>query len=173
MDDPNVVKRSVVDRYRAIAAEYVQLNDQIAKAEERKRVLEQIANDCVAAGRLFGFDAVTEAAAAPSSGQSSFAEISHSPAPAPIPAPIPAKAISIKGFAVSAAEKAYPEAVRASQIRQELETHGVHVHEKTVGMTLYRLLKRGFLKRRGIEWFFIPVDQRTSSQAGDEAEPSP
>ena len=46
---------------------------------------------------------------------------------------------------------------KAAPIRAYIEgVLGREIHEKTVGMTLYRLLKRGAVRREGHTWFFVP-----------------
>lgn len=69
---------------------------------------------------------------------------------------------TVKNFVLERAEKSYPQPVRASILRKELmKIRDEEIHEKTVGMTLYRLLQKGFLRREKFDWFFIPENQRT------------
>jgi hypothetical protein len=54
---------------------------------------------------------------------------------------------------------------KASDIRQHIETlRGEQLHEKTVGMTLYRLSLDGLVRREGRTWFFVP---ETKNPGGD------
>ncbi|MDQ2879086.1 MAG: hypothetical protein M3R41_08435 [Pseudomonadota bacterium] len=47
--------------------------------------------------------------------------------------------------------------VKASEVRRHLKSdYGIDTHEKTPGMTLYRLSKEGLVRREGRTWF--PVD---------------
>ncbi len=59
---------------------------------------------------------------------------------------------------------------KAASIRQYLEReHGIKTHEKTVGMTLYRLLKARMAYREGTTWFFDPTSSEKKNPAGDAA----
>jgi hypothetical protein len=80
--------------------------------------------------------------------------------------------MTIKEYALTAAQQAYPNPIRATALRRKLEATGIGVHEKTIGMTLYRLSRDGVLRRNGWDWFFVPEDQR-SRAAGRRDEESP
>jgi hypothetical protein len=52
--------------------------------------------------------------------------------------------------------------VKAAEIRAFLESaHKMDIHEKTVGMTLYRLLKQRLVGRKGHIWFIAPQRAET------------
>lgn len=54
--------------------------------------------------------------------------------------------------------------MKAERIRDYLDrTHGLTVHEKTVGMTLYRLSRDGLVHRVGHTWFFGPSKAETKN----------
>jgi hypothetical protein len=55
---------------------------------------------------------------------------------------------------------------KAAPIRDFLKQQGINTHEKTVGMTLYRLSQEGLVRRDGRIWFFIPEDQRMKNPGG-------
>jgi hypothetical protein len=47
--------------------------------------------------------------------------------------------------------------LKAADIRKYIETtYSGPIHEKTAGMTLYRLLKDGLVRREGHTWFIVP-----------------
>jgi hypothetical protein len=57
---------------------------------------------------------------------------------------------------------------KAADIREYFErTYGEVVHEKTVGMTLYRLLKARLVRRDGHTWFFGPSNAETKNPGGE------
>ena len=128
---------------------------------------------CLQVGKLFGFDleqiwqARIEAQA--KENQLFGPPPERSQASSAAPTPTPPKPKTIREHAIEAAEKAYPNAVRAGTIRKNLEEIGIKTHEKTVGMTLYRLLKDGVLRRDGWDWFFVPADQRNANSKAKEA----
>ena len=52
-----------------------------------------------------------------------------------------------------------PNGLKAAEIREFIEKtypNSGKLHEKTVGMTLYRLLQDGLVRREGHTWFFAP-----------------
>jgi hypothetical protein len=56
---------------------------------------------------------------------------------------------------------------RAAPIREKYERkYGVTIHEKTVGMTLYRLSKENKVRRTGQTWFFVPPEQAETENPG-------
>jgi hypothetical protein len=59
------------------------------------------------------------------------------------------------------------EGAKAAALRSYLEAaHGIKTHEKTVGMTLYRLLREGLVRRDGRTWFFVPPSAETKNPGG-------
>jgi hypothetical protein len=145
----------------------------LAEAKENKATADVQLKGCFDAANLFGFDlkfewdkrreqqrerqAQVAAAAMPSvevGAGLAFKEVPLSSAPK-----------SIKDYAIDAAKQAWPNPIRVSILRQQLETIGIKTHQKTIGMTLYRLLKEGLLRRRGRDWFFVPEDGRMSASS--------
>jgi hypothetical protein len=56
---------------------------------------------------------------------------------------------------------------KAADLRNYLETtFGTKTHEKTVGMTLYRLSQDGLVRRDGRTWFFVPPKAETKNPGG-------
>ena len=76
-------------------------------------------------------------------------------------------------------EEAYPAPMKAAQIRQKIESEqGIKYHQKTAGMSLYRLSQDGIVQRKGTDWYLIPPEQRLvhedkeNPEEGDEPNPS-
>jgi hypothetical protein len=83
-----------------------------------------------------------------------------SPAIAQAPQP-PAEEFSIKDYVLGEAAMAYPQPVRASEIRDKVLAMGRDIHPKTIGMSLYRWSQKGFLRREGkADWFFVEPEAR-------------
>jgi hypothetical protein len=78
---------------------------------------------------------------------------------------------SIKDYLIAAAHRAYPNPIRASLMRQEIESIGISIHENTVGMTLHRLLRDGVLRRDGRDWFFVPANSPQVAASREEESP--
>lgn len=142
----------VVQKFRNIAVEYKQNSEQIEGLQKRQAVLELMAQDCYAAARLFGFDLAAETAV--SGSPASIPEDTKPQNSTPL-SNLPAG--TIRDMVLEEAQAAYPEPVRATPLRVRLEQRrGESLHEKTIGMTLYRLSKDGLVTRKGRDWFFVP-----------------
>lgn len=95
--------------------------------------------------------------------------------PAPAPADQPSLPNldgrpTIREIVLGRLQAAGDEGSKAAPIRDFLEReHGIKTHEKTVGMTLYRLLKAGLARRNGTTWFFDP----TGSEKKNPGAPTP
>lgn len=64
---------------------------------------------------------------------------------------------------------AHPGTLRAADIRARLAELGFEtLHEKTVGMTLYRLSQDGIVERKGLDWSFVPLEKRQERQKQTE-----
>ncbi len=52
---------------------------------------------------------------------------------------------------------AMPDGQKVGPIKKYIETtYSTQLHEKTVGMTLYRLSKDNLVHRKGQTWFYVP-----------------
>lgn len=73
---------------------------------------------------------------------------------------------TVREFILAEAEAAAPGPVRAADLRRKYEEkYGLTVHEKTFGMSLYRLSLLEYMRREGhADWFFIPEHQRPAHQ---------
>ena len=142
----------------------------IAKADEQKSALREKVADCYVIARLYSFNLNKEWRA--------YSERQNKPLfPDPFSPLTPvtdaataalteANPKTIKEHVIDAARQAYPRAIRASALRQRLDSaYGKKTHEKTIGMTLYRLSKDGILRRHGWDWFFVPEGERRSPEA--------
>lgn len=169
--DLDIAKKEILRKYKDLAMKYARLEE---RGEEHRHALEVIegekkeifegVSDLEAAARVFGFDLMEVARA----------EVGSDEGPSSrkiAPPPNGDGSISVTDFVLESAREAYPKPVRAAELRKELEQRGLEVHEKTVGMTLYRWLKRGALRREKIDWYFIPEDQREKENPGSGDQP--
>ena len=151
---------ALVAKWKEIAAAYHEIEAQIGhwntvieglRAEQGPLI--EAANQCHATARLFGFvleDAIADEGASAAPQQA-------------VPAPKPAATPKIKDFVLIEAKQAYPNPVRSADLRAHLmNIFGREVHEKTIGMTLYRLLKLGLIRREDRDWFFVPPEERNT-----------
>jgi hypothetical protein len=78
----------------------------------------------------------------------------------------------IKDIVLQQVEMAGDQGARATDIRQFIEkTYLTRIHEKTVGMTLFRLSKQGLVTRDGRTWF-AAKSVETKNPAGATAGPT-
>lgn len=148
---------------------------ELGEAESRKQAASEKIRGCEAAASLFGFDLNAEwnkqLEARRSQNQLFPDEGGAQPEPSTLAAMTAAdKPKTIREHLIEAARNAYPKSVRASRLRRQLAESGIQTHEKTVGMTLYRLLRERVLRRSGWDWFFVPEDQRQSADAPRDEE---
>ena len=61
---------------------------------------------------------------------------------------------------------------KVSPIKAFIAAKGVEMHDKTVGMTLYRLSKEGAARRDGRTWFFVPPKEEAKSPGAGAPGPS-
>ncbi len=138
-DSPEDAIAAIVARYQQLCADHEKAQAHIERLQIHQHGLAAQISDCFAAARLFGFDLVAAFGAAP----------------------VGKSGPTIKDLVLEAAELAYPNPVEAAGIRRALAAAGHVIHEKTVGMTLYRLSVKGYVRRDGKQaWYFIPPDHR-------------
>lgn len=92
------------------------------------------------------------------------------PPPAPPASTLPSAGLgpqprpTVREVALMRLRAAGDKGAKAADIRDYFErTYGEVVHEKTVGMTLYRLLKANQVRRDGHIWFFGPPSAETKN----------
>lgn len=161
---------AILERYSQLCIAHKNVQENADRLQAHERDLMAQISDCFAAARVFGFDLVAEF-------QRSAQNISRqldlkTPEPrtanlADIPPVAAARSEpTIRDLVLSAIRKAHPKAVRASTIRRELANLGHATHEKTVGMTLYRLSKDGLTRRvGGRDWYLAPEAEHAEVQS--------
>ena len=143
----------VLSRWAHLDYEEIRLKKRMGEIAAEKEETMKRYHDCYTMARLFGFDLDLEYKAHLDK-QTQLNLPSRSAAPA-LP-PIEAKPKTIRERVLDAARRAYPNAVRAADIRKQLEAEGIQTHVKTIGMTLFRLSKEGLVTRDGWDWYFVP-----------------
>ena len=74
---------------------------------------------------------------------------------------------NIRDLVISLLRAAGSEGSKVAPIKAAILAQGIEMHEKTVGMTLYRLSKDGLARRLGRTWFFIiPKGEMENPDAG-------
>jgi hypothetical protein len=74
--------------------------------------------------------------------------------------------LPVRELTLRCLKAAFPEGKRASEIRDEVEAaRAEELHEKTVGMTLYRLSQAEppLARRDGMKWFYVPPKAETKN----------
>ncbi len=92
-------------------------------------------------------------------------EATEGPPAPPAPALPPKSELpTIQEILLERLQEAGDKGSKAAPLRHHIhQTYNVEIHEKTVGMTLYRLLKKGLVRREGHVWFFVPQDAETKN----------
>lgn len=154
----------------------LQIKAERERLDQRDREVDRGLADVRATARLFNLDLQLPSADDPgalrgSVGQSAIVHVSrprltvretaHSE---PLPLTEPPKRPPIRDIVLERVEEAGSEGTRAARIRRYIErVYGNDLHEKTVGMTLYRLKQDGLVRRDGQTWFFVPPQAETEN----------
>jgi hypothetical protein len=159
LDSQDDVFATLLERYRKLCVERDNAQDNIERMQAHQRELVAQINDCLAAARVFdyslGADDDSDIGDGPSRPPRSF----YTPAAHPRQ-----RTLTVRGLVLAAVEKAHPNSVRAADIHRQLIDRGYSVHEKTVGMTLYRWSLENRVRRDGkMDWYFVPPGFRHSS----------
>lgn len=121
----------------------------IAKTEARQADIQSEVQQMQRVGLRMGVDmyAAAEAVAGDDDNQS---EAQSQVAPQS-----PRQELSVKHFVLAEAQDAWPKPVRATALNLKLRQMGHDVHPKSVGMSLYRWLKKGLVRREGLDWYYV------------------
>jgi hypothetical protein len=147
----------------AVMEKVERLSAERAKLKERWQANNAAWSDAVAAGRLFGVEV-------------KFPSDMERLAPGGLPrvqprheqtnlfAPIADG--SIRAAVLERLQKAGEAGIKGAEIRREIENKlGRKLHEKTIGMTLYRLSLKGLSRREGITWYYVPQGTKMKAPA--------
>jgi len=170
--------RAAVQKYLEILVEYgsgermaAQGTAMLEEGQARQKAAHEQFAQLLGMATLFSFDLQSEFNEEMHR-QAQFQDVQPPPANLEMmPAAIDPPKRTVKDHVADAAQRAYPNPVRASALRQQLASLGITVHEKTVGMTLYRLLKEGVVTRVGRDWFFVPNGKRPAAGVSGEEGP--
>jgi hypothetical protein len=81
-----------------------------------------------------------------------------------VESPPPPKVPKIQEILLERLREAGDAGSKAAPMRQYIEDrYRLKIHDKTVGMTLYRLLGKGQVRREGHIWFFVPPVAETKN----------
>jgi hypothetical protein len=80
--------------------------------------------------------------------------------------PVPS---NIRDLVLARLKAAGPDGTKVAPIKNYIAGQGIEMHDKTVGMTLYRLSKEGFARRDGRMWLFVSPKEETETPGADDA----
>lgn len=175
-NDPIV---TILARYQKLCVAHTTAQGNIDRWQGYERELMAKISDCFAAARVFEFDLIAEFRREAENGvRQSTLETPEEISPDLIPMKpiaIVRSERTIKDLILWITEREYPKPIRAINVRNELAKQGHTIHEKTVGMTLYRLSKKDFVRRVGrLDWSFVPESERGAppENLDDSSEPA-
>lgn len=138
---------AVEDKVRRLLAERTKLNEQW-------RANVAALKDAVAAGRLFGVEVTLPPDIGSPGNVHSYRPRLNEAAGNLFEAH---SQPSIRECVLAYLKAAGDAGAKTADIRREIEKQVGHkLHEKTIGMTLYRLSLKGQSKREGLTWFYVP-----------------
>jgi hypothetical protein len=146
---------AIRQKHAALAREMSDLINQAGEIDMRMRAIHGEMKDCEAAARVFGGTLEARPFWEPPQPKLDLTGASTT------------QGTVVRSVVLQQLEQAFPGSVKAADIREVLANMHVDVHEKTVGMTLYRLSLKGLARRIGIRWFFVPEDERGKEKAAD------
>lgn len=76
-------------------------------------------------------------------------------------------ATPIRELVLNELRVAFPDGLTAAAIRERVQAIRGPLHDKTIGMTLYRLSLLNMSRRDGRTWFFVPPKAETENPGGD------
>ncbi|MGE0109201.1 MAG: hypothetical protein AB7S81_05470 [Bdellovibrionales bacterium] len=140
------IESELISKYNTLMSKRNKLCVRRDSVERAIKEYESKLEDCFAAARLFGIN-LTPTVSDPT-----------------------LKAIRIEGavdkptlreFVLAALKEQHPNSLKARQIQERYETLYGKIHDKTVGMTLYRLTTSpdGEVVRNGRDWSFVDKSQ--------------
>jgi hypothetical protein len=173
---------AVLIRHSKMWFERARLIKHKEELEERLGALNASMMDCQVAMRVLGYDVSQDGVwnkVSDEFGEDVRRALSLMPAPPPpldeppaaapvmVPAPdLPPKpeAPKIRNLTIDRLKAAGDAGTKAAVIREFIEkTYNFQIHEKTVGMTLYRLSLDKRARREGHTWFFVPPPAATEN----------
>ena len=153
---------AIADKRRGLEEQHAEVRALIQNEMKRLRSIERELEDCDAASRIFGqHEAAEDTNEVTAAGQpkiTSPRELGGTPSP--FTQTVPSLKPSFKEAAIEFLQKVYPRGLKATHIRALAQSHyGIGAHEKTAGMTLYRLKKEGLVRRNGLYWYSLAPER--------------
>jgi hypothetical protein len=162
-----LVAEALISKHNQALAEHQRLFDVLLDLYDESRENFAGLRDLHAAGRVFGLELEIPDENARLAAQRFFLSpqaraereiklTAMQPAPAPTPEAVAMP--RIRDIVLERLKAAEKNGTRAAPIREYIRTtYGKDIHEKTVGMTLYRLANEKLAHRIGITWFYGPA----------------
>ena len=153
---------AITDKRRGLEKQHAEVRAFIQNEMKRLRSIERELEDCDAASRLFGrHEAADDASEFAGGGTPKVTPPRElGGALSPLTPTVPSLKPSFKEAAIEFLQKVYPRGLKATHIRALVQSHyGITAHEKTAGMTLYRLKKEGLVRRNGFYWYSMAAER--------------
>lgn len=172
----NSVKRDALrvieDRLRELRNEHERLTKEMFDFVRKRDRVEREIEDCMAAARVFGGEEPAkrmDEAVSYALNNAVFRATRNALVHHVRPEWPRSRKVLFKDAALRVLRDVHPEGLKAAEVRERVSAqYGLDSHEKTAGMTLYRLKKEGLVRRDGFTWFFVPPSQREAQSAQED-----
>ncbi|TDI55855.1 MAG: hypothetical protein E2O94_07665 [Alphaproteobacteria bacterium] len=167
---------AITDKRRGLEKQHGEVRAFIQNEMKRLRSIERELEDCDAASRVFGqHEAAEDTDEVTAAGQPKITSPRElGGALSPLTPTVPSLKPSFKEAAIEFLQKIYPRGLKATHIRALAQSHyGITAHEKTAGMTLYRLKKEGLVRRNGFYWYSMAPERHHTEDIDARAPAAP
>lgn len=140
----DALEHELMSKYNALKAKQNKLCSRRDSLERAIKECDSRLEDCFAAARLFGIN-LTSSPTDIQQNLGILGNLEDKP--------------TLRDFVLSTLKKQHPAPLKAREIQEQYEFLYGKIHDKTVGMTLYRLSKDGEVVRKGRDWTFSAEDK--------------
>lgn len=178
--DDKAIAETIIAKHEQALSEHEALQAALLDLYEKSRINMLSLRDLAAAGRVFGLElevpdknarvTAQDFYVSPAGRAYRLAQNAELPAPVAPASVTPAAMPRIRDVVLDRLKAAAEKGTRAAPIRDFIkQAYGRDIHEKTVGMTLYRLSKESppQAHRIGIQWFFGPDNSGTKNPGAE------
>jgi len=159
-NETSVIRNATLKKFNELLDRQSYITKQIEALNQEALTVDEGIQGCRTVAKLFHFDLPEPVEERGEQQHAAISLLPSGPAGSPPKPGTRQKSVSdgtVKDFVLKHLEAIYPETVRSRNLQEMYEREtGQNIHEKTMGMTLYRLLKDELVSRDGWNWRFNP-----------------